>query len=89
MTGTRGAHLYLLVRREQNGQREVLHISRGLSAAPTLNLAQVRQRGAQLRANEVHVYFHAESEEQSQLVMCDLRAGQFGELSSEPTRAIA
>ena len=59
------------------------------SDAATLNLAQVRQRGAQLGANEVHVHFLADTETQRRLVMCDLRAGQFGELSSEPTRASA
>jgi hypothetical protein len=81
--------MYLLVRRDKDGQRKVLHVGRGRSDAPTLNLAQVRQRGAQLGANEVHVHFLADSETQRGLVMCDLRAGQFGELSSEPTRASA
>ena len=81
--------MYLLVHRDRNGRRKVLHIGRGRSDAPTLNLAQVRQRAAQLGANEVHVHFLAETEAQRQLVMCDLRAGQFGELSCEPTRASA
>ena len=81
--------MYLLVHRDKDGQRKVLHIGRGRSDAATLNLAQVRQRGAQLGANEVHVHFLAETEAQRQLVTCDLRAGQFGELSSEPTRASA
>ena len=83
------AAMYLRVRRGRDGQREVLHFGRGHSDAATLNLAQVRQRGAQLGANEVHVHFLADTEAQRQLVMCDLRAGQFGELSSEPTRASA
>jgi hypothetical protein len=81
--------LYLLVQRGKDGRRRVLHISRGESEAPTLNLARVRQRGAQLGANEVHVNFIADDETQSQLVMCDLRAGQFGELSAEPSSARA
>lgn len=81
--------MYLLVHRDRNGRRKVLHIGRGRSDAPTLNLAQVRQRAAQLGANEVHVHFLAETEAQRQLVMCDLRAGQFGELSCEPTRVSA
>lgn len=79
--------LYLLVRRDKDGRRTALHIGRGESEAPTLNLARVRQRGAQLGANEVHVNFLADSEAQSGLVMCDLRAGQFGELSPEPMHA--
>ena len=79
--------MYLLVHRNKDGQRQVLHIGCGQSDAPTLNLARVRQRGAQLGANEVHVHFLAETEAQRRLVTCDLRAGQFGELCSEPTRA--
>jgi hypothetical protein len=81
--------VYLLVRRSKDGQRQVLHIDCGRSDAPTLNLAQVRQRGAQLGANEVHVHFLAVDQNQRRLVVCDLRAAQFGELRSEPTRASA
>jgi hypothetical protein len=78
---------YILARRDDAGLRTVLHIGQGTSDAPTLNLAQVRQRGATLGANEVHVHFLASGEEQRQLVVCDLRAGQFNELSAEPSRA--
>jgi len=79
--------LYLLVLHGKDGRREVLHIGCGQSDAPTLNLARIRQRGAQLGANEVHVHFLAETEAQRRLVTCDLRAGQFGELAPEPARA--
>jgi hypothetical protein len=78
---------YVLARREADGCRKVLHIGNGTSSAPTLNLAQVRQRGASLGANEVHVHFLADSDEERRLVTCDLRAGQFRELSPEPSRA--
>jgi len=80
---------YLLVRREQGGRRTVLHVGLGQDEAATLNLAGVRQRGAQLGANEVHVHFAAQSDAARALVVCDLRAGQFGDLSSEPARASA
>jgi hypothetical protein len=80
---------YLLVRRSAGGSREVLHIASGESDAPTLNLAHIRQRGATLGANEVHVHFLAKTEPQRQLAMCDLRAGLFGELTAEPSRASA
>lgn len=80
---------YILVHRDRNGWRTALHVDLGRSDAPTLNLAQVRQRGAQLGANEVHVHFLAQSESARSLVVCDLRAGQFGALSSEPQRASA
>jgi hypothetical protein len=78
--------VYLLVRREQGGGRTVLHAGLGRSEAATLNLAGVRQRGAQLGANEVHAYFQAGSEEERALVVCDLRAGQLGSLSSNSDR---
>ena len=61
----------------------------GSNDAATLNLAQVRQRGAQLGANEVHVYFRADSDAERALVACDLRAGQFGGVGSEPRHAAA
>ena len=52
---------YILVRREADGRRVALFAGLGSNDAATLNLAQVRQRGAQLGANEVHVYFRAGS----------------------------
>jgi len=78
--------VYLLVARDKSGRRHVLSIDAGESDAPTLNLARVRQRGAQLGANEVHVHFLSDEEAERQIVLCDLRAGQFGSLASEPAR---
>jgi hypothetical protein len=75
---------YLLIRRNPTGQRQVLHIGSAESSAPSLNLARLRQRGASLGANEVHVHFPAEAPEQRRLVVCDLRAAQFGALDAEP-----
>ena len=75
---------YLLVRRDSAGQRHVLHIGSGESSAPSLNLASLRQRGATVGANEVHVHFPAETPEARRLVVCDLRAAQFGALAAEP-----
>src|ERR1700730_9506378 len=77
---------YLLVRRDDAGRREVLHIGLAESDAPTLNLAQLRQRGATLGANEVHLHVLAETAEQRRLVLCDLRAAQFGALAAESDR---
>lgn len=79
---------YALVCREANGKRTVLHIASGSSDAPTLNLARIRQRGAMLGANEVHVHTLARTDDERQLVVCDLRAGQFGALAVEPVRAV-
>jgi hypothetical protein len=75
---------YLLVRRDDLGRRTVLRVGLGRSDVPTLNLAQVRQRGAQLGANEVHVHFGATDDDERRLVACDLRAGLLGTLAAEP-----
>jgi hypothetical protein len=66
---------YVLVRRDECGRCRPLRVGVGQSDAPTLNLAQVRQRGAQAGANEVHVHLGAASEAERRLVACDLRAG--------------
>ena len=79
---------YVLVRREADGRRRALHIASGQSDAPTLNLARIRQRGAMLGANEVHVHALATTDEERHLIVCDLRAGQFGALAEEPARAV-
>jgi len=80
---------YMLVRRDPKGARTVLRIALGRDDAPTLNLARVRQRGAELGANEVHVHFLAASDAERSLAACDLRAGLFGALESEPMHAAA
>ncbi len=74
---------YVLVRRDEQGLRSPLRVGIGTSDAPTLNLAQVRQRGAQAGANEVHVRLGASSDAERRLVACDLRAGLFGTLAAE------
>jgi hypothetical protein len=80
---------YVLVRREADGRRVALHVGLGRSQTATLNLAQVRRRGAQLGANEVHVHFPRSACGGPALVACDLRAGQFGSLAGEPRQAAA
>ena len=80
---------YILVRRGTDGRRVALHVGLARSDTATLNLAQVRQRGALLGANEVQVCFLPPSSVEHALVACDLRAGQFGSLASEPQRRAA
>jgi hypothetical protein len=72
---------YVLVRRDEQGRCLPLRVGIGQSDAPTLNLAQVRQRGAQAGANEVHVHAGAASEAERRLIACDLRAGLLGTLA--------
>jgi hypothetical protein len=74
---------YILVRRDEQGRRTALRVGVGTSDAPTLNLAQVRQLGAQVGANEVHVRLGATSDAERWLVACDLRASLFGALAAD------
>lgn len=67
---------YVLVRRNANGRAEALSIGRVNHAAPSLNLAEIRQRGAELGADEVHVHMLAENAKLGKLVEFDLRTGQ-------------
>jgi hypothetical protein len=80
--------VYVLVHHDGRGQRLALHVGCGARQAPTLNLARIRQRGATLGANEVHVHFSDPGEGQRELALCDLRAGQFGALSAEPSPSV-
>jgi len=67
---------FILVRREAGARRKVLSIGRVSNAAASLNLAEIRQRGAELGADEVHVHLLAETPKLSKLVEFDLRTGQ-------------
>ena len=73
---------YILVRRDADGRCRALRVGIGQNDAPTLNLAQVRQHGAQAGANEVHVHLDAALETEQRLVACDLRARLFGTLGA-------
>ncbi len=46
---------YLLVRRHTDGSCDVLGSGRAVADAPSVNLAVIRERGAKLGANEVHL----------------------------------
>ena len=67
---------YILVHCGEDGQRTVLAIGSAHHAAATLNLADIRQRGAELGANEVHIHLLASTSRASKLVEFDLRSGQ-------------
>jgi len=75
---------FILVRRDTEGQRKVLSIGRLGHVAPTLNLAEIRQRGATLGANEVHVHLLAETARDSQLIEFDLMSGHFDVHAADP-----
>ncbi|MBI1649435.1 hypothetical protein [Hyphomicrobium sulfonivorans] len=67
---------YVLVRRHEDGRAEALAIGRVTHEADTLNLAEIRQRGAELAADEVHVHLLAPSNKISKLIEFDLRTAQ-------------
>jgi hypothetical protein len=67
---------YVLVRRRANGRAEALSIGRVGNGAPSLNLAEIRQRGAELGADEVHVHLLADNSKLGKLIEFDLRTGQ-------------
>src|SRR5262245_56081249 len=67
---------YVLVRRRANGRAEALSIGRVGHGAPSLNLAEIRQRGAELGADEVHVHLLADNAKLGKLIEFDLRTGQ-------------
>lgn len=68
---------YVLVRRSPNGQRTLLAVGRVAHQAASQNLAEIRQRGATLGADEVHVHFLAASANDAQAVEVDLKTAQF------------
>ncbi|HEX9881001.1 MAG TPA: hypothetical protein VGA65_00690 [Hyphomicrobium sp.] len=67
---------YVLVRREPGARRKVLAIGRVSNSAASLNLAEIRQRGAEVGADEVHVHLLADSAKLAKLIEFDLRTGQ-------------
>ncbi len=66
---------YVLVRRDSNGRPHALSIGRTTSSVPSLNLAELRHRGAELGANEVHVHLLADNAKVGKLIEFDLRTG--------------
>jgi hypothetical protein len=74
---------FLLVRREADGRRSVLAIGHATNSVGSLNLAEIRHRGARLGANEVHVHLLAPSEQQRRIVELDLRAGNIDRDASD------
>ncbi|MGF1648988.1 MAG: hypothetical protein ACFCUN_00895 [Hyphomicrobiaceae bacterium] len=74
---------YILVARTASGSAMPLHVGQTCAQAPSLNLAQVRQRAAKLGANEVHVHLLAQSYKERCLVAFDLSANAPTALAAE------
>ncbi len=65
---------YVLVRRHGDGRRSPLAIGHTRSEAESLNLAELRHRGALLEANEVHIHMGAADAETRAAIARDLAA---------------
>jgi hypothetical protein len=74
--------IYVLIKRDANERRTVLHVGRADHEANSLNLAEMRFRGASVGANEVHVHFLVEGDRERRLVEFDLQSGLMGERDS-------
>lgn len=77
---------FLLVYRDAAGRRSVLAIGHLTNKSNSLNLAELRHRGARLGANEVHVHLLTSSAQERRVVELDLRAGQ---IDREDERIVA
>jgi hypothetical protein len=67
--------VYLLVKVAPSGRRTVLEVGMVEHDAPSLNLAHIRQRGATLGADEVHLHLVQPTHGGRRLVELDLQAG--------------
>ncbi|MFZ4807788.1 MAG: hypothetical protein ACOYLQ_11060 [Hyphomicrobiaceae bacterium] len=77
----------VLVKVAPSGRRTVLDVIRVESAAPSLNLAQIRHQGAVLGADEVHVHMLAADRGTRRVVELDLKAGLLRTLGRAPRLA--
>ncbi|MGE0023139.1 MAG: hypothetical protein AB7S70_05840 [Hyphomicrobium sp.] len=65
---------FLLVHRDATGRRTVLALGHLKHNAASLNLAEIRHRGARLGANEVHIHLLGANAHDRRTIELDLRA---------------
>ncbi len=68
---------FVLVHRDELGRCRALAVGRLSHRSASLNLAEVRQRGAHLGATEVHVHLLAEGRQQMKTIEQDVRSATF------------
>lgn len=78
---------YILVSYDSKGQRTVLRLGCVEHDAATLNLAELRHRGAKLAADEVHVHLLAKTRRARSLIHDDLKAALSGAAGARPLSA--
>lgn len=74
---------YILVNRDAAGHRAVLALGTASHEAASMNLAEIRHRGAELGANEVHIHLLAATPRLSKLVEFDLRGRLLPEAAAQ------
>lgn len=80
---------YMLIKRDDNGEPDILAVGRADNGASSLNLAEVRRRGAELGANEVHVHLLANNVTEAKQIKSDLETGFLNTAWPEPKTARA
>jgi len=74
---------YIMVRKLENGDVVPLCIGQTVAEAASLNLAHIRQKAAQLGANEIHIHVLTDSPKQRDDVELDLLKGQFARIENK------
>ena len=69
---------YVLVRRDGRGAIAACSIGRVDHDAPSLNLAEIRHKGAVFGATEVHIHLLADTAKRSKLIAFDIESGRIG-----------
>lgn len=72
-----------MARLNNDGTRTTLRVGRTVENVCSLNLAHLRQKAAQLGANEIHVHLLSDSPKDRIMTEMDLRAGLFSHLGPE------
>jgi hypothetical protein len=79
---------FLLVRRTEAGDLDVLHVDRVDDSVSSTNLAYVRRLGATLGASEVHVHYLPGSSADRARVELDIRSSLASDEESRPVSAL-
>lgn len=79
---------FLLVRRNDAGDMDVLHVDRVDDSASSTNLAYIRRLGATLGASEVHVHYHLGSPADRARVELDIRSSLASGEVTRPASAL-
>lgn len=77
---------YVLVRRSDDGTIAACRVGRVDQEAPSLNLAEIRHKGASFGATEVHIHLLADTPKRAKLIAFDIESGRSGRGAESDTR---